>query len=177
MDPGFPPARSPSKVCSFGSMLRRAKAGRKTSCSINKLRRDDDSKISHPALVAKYTSQSGRFCRNRIPRYWITPSTGAIAAGAHKGGLHEDLRPTGDVRSALRSVPECWVRTCCPRRLPREHRQRRKSVHPRSAVPKFWLRSYFECRLVFPRYIICKLRRQILPESISNNSIRERTSD
>jgi hypothetical protein len=46
----FPPARSPSTILSCGSMLRRAKAGRKRSCSTNNLERDDDSKKSHHAL-------------------------------------------------------------------------------------------------------------------------------
>src|SRR5580704_7274629 len=50
---GFPPARSPGTVRHFGLMLRRAKAGRKRSCSNKKLERDDDSKKSHLAVGGK----------------------------------------------------------------------------------------------------------------------------
>ena len=51
MGTGFPPARSPWHRSSCGLTLRRAKAGRKTSCSNNNLERDGDSKKSHHALM------------------------------------------------------------------------------------------------------------------------------
>ena len=43
----------------FGLMLRRAKAGRKRSCSKKKLERDDDSTKSHPALGVRYQEING----------------------------------------------------------------------------------------------------------------------
>src|SRR5260370_41454996 len=44
----------------FRLMLRRAKAGRKRSCSNKKLERDDDSTKSHPALAGAIPKMSGK---------------------------------------------------------------------------------------------------------------------
>src|SRR5262245_64351407 len=50
VDTGFPPARSLTKAYRCGSKLRRAKAGRKRSCSKHNLERDADAKKRHVAL-------------------------------------------------------------------------------------------------------------------------------
>src|SRR5262245_50205753 len=64
-------------------MLRRAKAGRKRSCLMNDIERDDDSKISHPALRADIPPVSIRIGRGRRFPMQGTPSwhIGAIVAG------------------------------------------------------------------------------------------------
>src|SRR5271167_4031797 len=48
---------------SFALMRWRAKAGRKTSCSKDNLKRDDDSKKSHPALREDlHAEAAARYC-------------------------------------------------------------------------------------------------------------------